>query len=281
MTSHTNLTLVTGGTGKTGRRVADRLRDLGHPVRIGSRRGEPPFDWNDSDTWADALRDVDAVYVAYYPDLAFPGAAETVGAFADAAVAAAASLLVLLSGRGEEGALAGEQAIRDAGAGWTIVRASWFMQNFSEHFLLDPVRDGVIALPAGGVAEPFIDVDDVADIAAAALTDPRHAGRLYEVTGPRLLTFADIAAELGRVTGREIHYLSVTADEYAAGAAASGVPAEEVAGLTDLFTRVLDGRNAQVTDGVQQALGRPARDFADYAASTAATGVWAAPDRVR
>jgi uncharacterized protein YbjT (DUF2867 family) len=157
---------------------------------------------------------------------------------------------------------------------WTVIRASWFAQNFSEHFLLQPVLDGVIALPAGDVAEPFIDVDDIADIAAAALTESGHAGQVYEVTGPRLLTFADVADELTRATGRRVSYLAVTPEEYAAAAVDVGVPAEEAGPLAELFSRVLDGRNGRLEDGVQRALGRPARDFADYAAAVAATGVW-------
>ncbi|WP_198042906.1 MULTISPECIES: NAD(P)H-binding protein [Actinoalloteichus] len=266
--------LVLGGTGKTGRRVAARLADLGLPVRIGSRSGRPSFDWADQATWPAALPDVAAVYIVYYPDLAFPGAAETVEAFANLAVRSGVRRLVLLSGRGEEGALRAEQAVRETGADWTIVRASWFDQNFSEHFLLDPVLSGEIALPASAVAEPFVDTEDVAAVAVAALTEEGHAARLYEVTGPRLLTFADAAAEIAAATGRDIRFVQVSPQEYAAAAATHGVPAEEVSALTELFTTVLDGRNAYLADGVRQALGREPVDFADYARRTAATGVW-------
>jgi uncharacterized protein YbjT (DUF2867 family) len=277
-TSQTNsngLVLVTGGTGKTGRRVAQKLEALGVPVRIGSRSGDPAFDWDDPSSWTSALEGVKAAYLVYYPDLALPGAAETVEAFAKQAIAQGVQHLVLLSGRGEAGARRGEQAVQNAGTDWTIVRASWFCQNFSEDFLLEPVLSGEIALPAGDVAEPFVDADDIADVAVAALTDRRHAGKLYEVTGPRLLSFADAAAEIGKASGRPVHYVPVTPDEYAAGAAEAGVPPDLVGALTDLFHEVLDGRNAYVTDGVQRALGRPARDFADYATTAARTGVWA------
>ena len=168
--------------------------------------------------------------------------------------------------------------MRAAGVESTVIRASWFAQNFSEHFLLEAVRDGVIALPAGDVAEPFIDVDDIADIAVAALTEDGHAGEVYEVTGPRLLTFADVAAELTLATGREIRYLAVSRRRSTRPLAVEqGVPADEVEALTELFDRVLDGRNAVLTDDVRRALGRPARDFADYAAAAAASGVWDVP----
>jgi uncharacterized protein YbjT (DUF2867 family) len=269
-----DLILVTGGTGKTGRRVADRLHRLDRTVRLGSRRADPPFDWDDRATWPGALDGVTKAYVSYYPDLTFPGAVDAIGEFARLAAAAGVHHLVLLSGRGEEEALRAEDVVCSAGVDWTIIRASWFAQNFSEHFLLQPVLDGVIALPAGDVAEPFVDVDDIADIAAAALTEPGHAGEVYEVTGPRLLTFADVADELTRATGRRVSYVSVTPEEYAAAAVDQGVPAEEAGPLAELFSRVLDGRNAHLADGVPRALGRPPRDFADYAAATAATGVW-------
>ena len=246
----------------------------GVPIRIGSRSGTPPFDWDDATTWEPVLQDVTAVFVVYYPDLAFPGAAETIRAFAAAAVASGARRLVLLSGRGEEEAEVSERAVQESGAEWTILRASWFAQNFSEHFLLEPVLGGVIALPAGDVAEPFVDVDDIADVAVAALTEDGHAGQLYELTGPRLLTFADAADEIAKATDRDIEYMSVSPAQYAAAAIQHGVPAEEAEPLAELFTRVLDGRNAHVTDGVRRALGREPRDFTDYARDTAATGVW-------
>lgn len=269
-------TLVLGGTGKTGRRVATRLP---HDVRIGSRSGQPPFDWTDDTTWAPAVNGVDAVYISYYPDVSFPDAAPRVTAFAKTAAAAGVTRLVLLSGRGEPDAEPAEQGVRDSGVEWTIVRCSWFMQNFSEHFLHAPVLEGVIALPAGDVAEPFLDVDDLADVAAEALTRPGHAGRVYELTGPRLLTFADVAAELGAATGREVRYLPVTPEEYAAAAAAAGVAAEEIEPLTDLFVRVLDGHNAHLSGDVERVLGRPARDFTDYAHAAAAAGAWSTGGR--
>jgi uncharacterized protein YbjT (DUF2867 family) len=275
----TPTTLVLGGTGKTGRRVAQRLTALDRPVRIGSRGGEPPFDWNDETTWAPVLDGVHAVYVAYYPDLAYPGAADIIGSFAELAVRHGVRRLVLLSGRGEAGARASEQALQAAGAEWTIVRASFFSQDFSEHFLLGPVIDGVIALPAGDVAEPFVDVEDIADVAVAALTDDRHVGQVYEVTGPRLLTFTEAAGEIARASGREVRYQPVSTEAYVAAAIDAGVPAEDAAPLADLLAGVLDGHNAYLTDGVRRALGRSPRDFADYARCAAASGVWGAEVR--
>ena len=270
----TRQTLVLGATGKTGRRVAERLTARGVPVRPGSRSGKPPFDWDDRATWTPALHGMGAAYVTYYPDLAIPGAAATVGDFANLAVKSGVQRLVLLSGRGEDEALRGEQAVRDSGADWTILRSTWFSQNFSEGLFVDQVVNGEVALPVATVQEPFVDADDIAEIAVAALTDDRHVGQLYELTGPRLLTFPEAIDEIARAAGREVRYKQVSPEQYASLLAEQNVPAEFVSLLNYLFTEVLDGRNAHLTDGVQRALGRPPRDFSEYAREAAATGIW-------
>ncbi|GGQ31902.1 uncharacterized protein YbjT (DUF2867 family) [Actinomadura coerulea] len=268
------LTLVLGGTGKTGRRVVERLEALDVPVRMGSRSASPPFEWEDESTWAPVLRNVENVYLSYYPDLAAPGAPGAIRAFTDAAVDAGVRRVVLLSGRGEPEARDCERIVQASGLAWTVVRASWFAQNFSEDYLLDPVRAGEVVLPAGEVPEPFVDADDIADVAVEALTRDGHAGEVYEVTGPRALTFAEAVAEIGRAAGREIAFVPVGADDYAAALREHGVPEEVVGLLTYLFTTVLDGRNARPADGVERALGRPPRDFSEFAREAAASGIW-------
>jgi uncharacterized protein YbjT (DUF2867 family) len=273
-TQETKPTLVLGGTGKTGRRVAERLATRGLPVRIGSRSGEPRFDWDDRSTWAPALQGVESVYVSYYPDLAVPGAVETVGSFAELAVRHGVPRLVLLSGRGEPEAEQAEEAVRDSGAELTVLRSTWFAQNFSEDYMLDYVLSGEVALPAGDTPEPFVDADDIADVAVAALTEDGHVGQLHELTGPRLLTFAEAVDEISKAAGHGIRYLPISIEEHAAAAAEQGLPGEVIELLSYLFSEVLDGRNAHLTDGVQRALGREPRDFADYARDAAATGVW-------
>ena len=267
-------TLVLGGTGKTGRRVAERLAARGLPVRIGSRFGEPPFDWEDRSTWAPALDGVGAAYISYYPDVAVPGAAETVGSFAELAVRTGVPRLVLLSGRGEPESERAEQAVRDAGAQLTIVRSTWFAQNFSEGAFLDLVLAGEVTLPAGDTPEPFVDIDDIADVAVAALTEEGHEGELYELTGPRLLTFEQAVDEIARAASREIRYVPVAMAEFESLLTDQEVPADVVWLLTYLFGEVLDGRNAHVVDGVQRALGRGPRDFSEFARDAAATGAW-------
>ena len=273
-TSANPLTLVTAGTGKTGRRVVERLGALGVPARIGSRSADFPFDWNDPRTWAPVLDGVTSVYIVYYPDLAVPGAAETIQSFVDLAVESGVRTLVLLSGRGEEEARRCEEIVQNSGVDWTVLRATWFSQNFSEGFMRDLVLGGTVALPAGEVREPFVDVEDIADIAVAALTEPGHDGQVYELTGPRLLSFADATKEISDATGREVAYAPISHEAFLSALEEQGVPPEYRGLLDYLFREVMDGRNSHLTDGVERALGRPPRDFRDFAREAAAAGTW-------
>ncbi len=267
-------TLVVGGHGKTGRRVAERLTALGRDVRAVSRSTTPAFDWNDPDTWPAALAGTRAAYVTYQPDIAFPGATDAIASFATVANAHGVERLVLLSGRGEPAAQACEEIVLASGIPTTIVRCSFFAQNFSEHFLRDAVVEGLIAFPAGAARESIVDADDIADVAVRALTEPGHEQRVYELTGPRLLSFTEMASILSDATGREIAYLPTTPDEYAAAAIDAGLPAAEASMLASLFEHIFDGHNESVTQGVADVLGRPATDFTVFAAAAAATGVW-------
>ena len=273
-TQSEGLTLVLGGTGKTGRRIVERLASRGVPTRVGSRASDPPFDWGDESTWGAALDGVTAAYISYAPDLAIPGATDAIHAFVERGVEQGVRRLVLLSGRGEEEAQQCELLIQRPEVEWTVVRASWFSQNFSEGEFLGMVLEGEITLPAGDVPEPFIDVDDIADVAVAALTGDGLAGQIYEVTGPRLLTFAEAVDENAQATGRAIRYVRIPAEAFAAGVAESGLPDDILWLLDYLFATVLDGRNAYLADGVRQALGREPRDFAEFARQAAAAGVW-------
>ena len=266
--------LILGGTGKTGRRLAERLTARGIPVRIGSRSGTPRFDWEAPASWAPALEGVSAVYISYYPDIAVPGAAEVIDAFTRLAMEHGVRRLVLLSGRGEHEAQRAEEMLKASGADWTILRCAWFSQNFSEGFLVEPLLAGEVALPVGPVGEPFVDVDDIADAAEAVLTEPGHVGQLYELTGPRLLSFADAVAEIAKATRRDIRFVRISHDEFTAAVASHELPSEIIWLLDELFSQVLDGRNESLTDGVQRVLGRAPKDFSDYATETAATGIW-------
>lgn len=267
--------LVIGATGKTGSRIAKSLQDKGVHVRRGSRRAAVPFDWDKPETWGPALVGVSAAYVSYFPDIAFPGAVDKVEAFTTLAKDAGVKKLVLLTGRGEHHAERAEEVVKKSGIAFTIVRAAWFAQNFSEGVLLGPVLSGVLPMPGGDILEPIADVDDIAEVAVAALTEDGHDGQLYEITGPRLMNFADMAAELSAAIGRPVQHLAISYEEFHAELARTN--GEEIAGIiTDIARETLDGRNAFLADGVERALGRPPRDFADYARDAARSGVWSA-----
>ena len=267
--------LVIGATGKTGSRVATKLEAKGLPVRRGARRSETPFDWEDAGTWAPVLSGVSKAYVTYFPDLAFPGAVEKLEAFTKVAAGSGLEHMVLLSGRGEHFASLGEEVVRNSGLGFTIVRAAWFAQNFSEGYLRDPILDGVLPMPGGDIAEPIIDIDDIADVVVAALTEKGHLGERYEVTGPRLMTFAEMAEVLSTTLGRSIQHVPITFEDFHANVAASGDTF-----VADVFTAIaretLDGRNAHTADGVERALGRKPRDFAEFAQTAQTAGAWSA-----
>jgi uncharacterized protein YbjT (DUF2867 family) len=272
------ITLVLGGSGKTGRRIVQRLKSRGVPTRVASRSSVPSFDWNKPEDWDAVLDGVASVYISYSPDLAIPGATDSIQQFVDKAVAHGVSRIVLLSGRGEEEAQACEKIVQAVDVEWTVVRASWFMQNFSEGEFLQLVLGGTIALPAADVPEPFIDVNDIADVAVAALTEPGHAYEIYEVTGPRLLTFTELAKEISAAAEREVQFVQIPAELFAQGIEESGIP-EDIAWLLNyLFETVLDGRNAYVGDGVQRALGREPADFSAFARRIADRGTWEAGD---
>lgn len=265
--------LVIGATGKTGSRVVSKLEAKGVAVRRGARKSETPFDWEDPATWAPVLSGVSKAYVTYFPDLAFPGAVEKLEAFTKVAADTGLEHIVLLSGRGEHFASMGEEVVRDSGLPFTIVRAAWFAQNFSEGYLRDPILSGVLPMPGGDIKEPIIDIDDIADVVVAALTEDGHIGERYEVTGPRLMTFAEMAEVLSTTLGRHIQHVPISFEDFHANVAASG--GDFVAEVfTQIARETLDGRNAQTADGVERALGRKPRDFAEFAQTAMAADAW-------
>lgn len=278
--TNTPLILVIAANGKTGSRVADRLEDQGINVRRGSRNATIPFDWNAPETWAPAMQGVTAAYVVYKPDLAVPQAAKDLEAFTKVATKCGVKKLVLLSGRGEPKSQQCEQIIQKSGLAWTIVRASWFDQNFSEGEFAGMVNAGQITLPNSDALEPFIDIDDIADVAVAALNDARHDGEMYEVTGPELLTYADVAHQLSQATGRPIGYTPITIDQFNQGLIEAGLPEDFAKLLRYLFELMATGGNAYVADGVQRALGRAPRSFSTYANNAATQGFWSTPEAV-
>lgn len=272
--NNSNQVLILGATGKTGSRIVRQLTARNIPIRLGSRSAEIPFDWDDESTWSSALKDIYAVYITYQPDLAIPGAAERIQKLVDLAVESDVKRLVLLSGRGEEEAQNCEAIVQKSGLEWTIARCSFFAQNFSEGIFMESVLAGEVVLPVGDIREPFVDVDDIADVVTVALTEDGHAGQLYELTGPELLTFAEVTAKISDATQRPIQFIQVPHEAYVQGLREANLP-EGVIWLIDyLFSTVMDGRNEYITYGIERALGRKPRDFATYAKNIASTGIW-------
>ncbi|HEY7043013.1 MAG TPA: NmrA family transcriptional regulator [Nocardioidaceae bacterium] len=271
--------LITGGTGKTGYRVAHRLTGLGHSVRAVTRHSDPPFDWHDDSTWDAAITGCTSAYVTFQPDLALPGADAIIGAFARRAVKLGCTRLVLLSGRGEDGAQRSEAALIAAGADWTILRSAFFFQNFTEAFWAEEIATGSLTMVESTVAEPFVDADDIADVAVATLLDPAHAGRIHELSGPRLITFEGVTNEISMVTGRSLEYQRLPVDDYVAALVSAGFTQEEATGLAYLFDQVLDGRNAHLETGVAEILGREPRDLTAFLNDTLTSRTPSSRDR--
>ena len=272
---NSNNILVIGGTGKTGRKVVVRLRNLGHNVRVGSRSASPAFDWDYPETWSEAMEGIDNVYITFQPDLAVPGALEAIEELTRKAKSLQVQKLVLLSGKGEREAELCEQVVMHSGLDYTIVRASWFNQNFSESFFLEPILEGFVALPQAEVKVPYVDTDDIADVVVAALLNEKHNGEVYQLTGLRALTFRDVIKEIADASGRNISFTPIALPAYTNVMKQQGVPSDVVWLIEYLFSEVLGNPdNAEITDDIEKVLGRKPKDFSEYVQETVATGIW-------
>jgi uncharacterized protein YbjT (DUF2867 family) len=271
--------LITGGTGTTGRRIASRLAAAGQSVRTASRTsGDFSFDLGDPTTWTAALDNTTAAYVME-PDLRAAGA-ERIPRFVAEAVDAGVRRIVLLSAHGVGEAddshplKDAEQAVRDSGADWTILRPGWFSQNFSEGFWRPAILDGTLTLSTGDGRTAFVDAEDIAEVAASALTDDRHSGETYALTGPRAISFGEATAIIAKATGRTVRHVDVDPEAAIAQQVAAGAPPEVARLLVGLLVAIRDGHGDEVSDGVVRALGREPGSFEDFAAHAAASGAW-------
>jgi uncharacterized protein YbjT (DUF2867 family) len=264
--------LVLGATGTTGRRVARRLREAGFPVRAASRHGEVRFDWSDADTWTQALAGAAAIY------LMAPHELPVDPSFVERAAEQEVRHIVLLSSRGievmgDQRLMAAERTVRDCGADWTIIRPDWFNQNFDEGFFRPAVLAGELALPLGDVRQAFVDADDIAAVAVAALTEGGHAGQSYEVTGPRAMSFAEAVGAISQAAGRPLRFRG-TEDDYLAAQSSLGAPAEQTRLEIEAFAALRSRGEANPTNVVRQMTGREPKDFETYAAEAASRGAW-------
>jgi uncharacterized protein YbjT (DUF2867 family) len=269
-----NTILVLGSTGKTGKRVAQRLQNLQRPLRLGSRNGQPSFNWDDPSNWQEVLAGIESVYITFQPDLAVPQAVERIKLFKEIAKASNVKKLVLLSGRGEKEAKACEQIIIQSGLDWTIIRASWFMQNFSENFLLDSILSNEVVLPTIKSQEPFVDADDIADVAVAVLTNKKHSHTIYELTGSELLSFEFATSQIATRLNKPIAYTEISITDYVATLKSYQLPDDYIWLIHYLFTEVLDGRNESVSNDIENILGRKPTTFKEYVSKTSKTGIW-------
>lgn len=273
--------LVTGATGKSGRRVVSQLRAKGLAVRAAARNGEHIFDWTDSGTWDAALEGVRSIYIVQLDGT------KLVRPFIERAVQHGVQRIVLASGRGIdnpdyakdssgifEGIVDSEAAVRESGLEWTISRPGWFAQNFSEGFFADAILAGELRLPAGDGAASFVDAEDIAAVVVAALTEDRHAGQIYELSGPRAVTLTEAVATISEATGREIRYVPLSVEGYVAELVQQGLPPADAEAFADVIEPLREGTDEYVSDGVQRALGRPPRTFAEFAKSTADGSGW-------
>jgi uncharacterized protein YbjT (DUF2867 family) len=264
--------LVLGATGTTGRRVTERLRATGVEVRAASRHGEQRFDWSDASTWEPAVAGVARMY------LMAPHELPVDPAFVGSAVDHGVRHIVLLSSggieaMGDERLMAAERTVRESGAEWTIVRPDWFNQNFDEGFFQPAVVAGELALPRGDHRQAFVDADDIAAVAAAALTEDGHGGRSYEIKGPQALSFPEALGIIGRACGRSIRYRG-SAEDYRAAQSGFGFPDEQIEQEIASFAALREQGDAEPNDVVRQVTGREPRDFETYAAEAAASGAW-------
>jgi uncharacterized protein YbjT (DUF2867 family) len=269
--------LIIGGTGKTGRKVVDSLRLLNQNVKVSSRSSIPSFDWNRADTWENALVGVDKMYITYQPDLAVPGALQSIKELVRLAKKNNVKKVVLLSGKGEREAELCEQAVISSGMDYTIVRASWFNQNFSESFFLEPIQQGVVALPQANVQVPYVDTGDIADVVVEALLHEEHNGNIYQLTGPTTLSFKEAIQEIAKATERNISFVPISIETYVAAMKEQGIPADFVWLVEYLFTEVLGNPMvSEITNDIQKVLKRKPKSFSEYVIETAKTGVWSA-----
>lgn len=270
--------LVLGATGKTGRKVVEDLEQRGYPVRKGSRSENPSFDWHNPENWPELLQGIHSIYVTYQPDLAVPGASDAIRHLMDVAIKKNVKKVVILSGKGEVEAQKCEQIVANSGLDYTLVRASWFMQNFSESFLLDPIIAGEIALPQANAKVPYVHTSDIAEVVVQSLVDDSHNGKTYELTGPQAMTFSEVIAKIATATGRDLQFIPISLEEYAQGMKAAGIPDDYAWLINYLFREVLGSKGSDlISTDIEKVLGKDPRSFEQYIEETLMQGVWQNP----
>lgn len=283
--------LVVGAGGNLGGATVRALRHRGIPVRAGVRAPEPTdpepgveaveLDLSRPETFGPAVDGARGLFLLRPPPVARVG--PTLNALTDAAVRAGVEHIVFSSVAGADTNRVVphhrvETHLRDHAPSWTVLRPGFFAQNLADAYRRDIVEDDRIHLPAGLGRVAFIDTRDIGDVAACVFDDPgRHRGRGYTLTGPRAVTFVDVAAILTRVLGRTIGYQQATVLGYARHLRGQHLPLAQVAVQTVLHTGLRRGDAERVDPTLGRLLGRPARSVEQYVDEHAAT--WMRPPR--
>lgn len=267
--------LLTGGTGKTGRRTAHRLAADGHNVLLASRSGRGSghlpgvrFDWGDPGTFDAALANRDAVYLVAPTDV--PTSLRAMQPLIDRAIAHGIRRFVLLSASSlpKGGPMMGavHAYLEDRAPEWAVLRPTWFMQNFSEQQHLATIRDeGVIYSATGDGRVPFIDAENIAAVAAEALTRTIAFNRDLILTGPRSLSYGDVAQIIGAAIGRHVRHINLGETRLAKRFEAGGMDPGYAAILAAMDTRIAAGAEDRLSSDVERATGEAQADFVDFA----------------
>lgn len=268
--------LLTGGTGKTGRRIAAGLAAQGIKPRIASRdvKAAGPhavhFDWADAATHGPALDGVDAAYLV--APAGVPDPLHAMVPFLHAALEAGVRRYVLLSAsslaEGEPMMGQVHAFLRGTAPEWVVLRPTWFMQSFSEQQHLPTIRDeGAIYTAAGDGRVPFIHADDIAAVGVAALLGKVAGDGDHVLTGPRALSYGDAASIIAAAAGRPVRHQRLSEDALAKRLAGHGLPPPYAAALAAMDTAVAHGSEDRITDAVQVITGRTPISFEAFAAS--------------
>lgn len=266
--------LVTGGTGKTGARLVQRLIEEGHKVRVASRSGSAPqgaeglaFDWNSGVNDAAAIEGIDGVYLVAPVGVADVHTPMT--RLVDAALERGVKRFVLLSASSvEEGgpAMGSVHAyLKGKAPEWAVLRPSWFMQNFSVGQHLPTIReeDAIYsATDEGRIA--FINSDDIAEVGLRALLDNVPQNRDLIITGPKALTYGEAGDMIGAARGKAVHHIKLTTAQLAHRWEEFGLEPQYTQILAAMDEAIANGAENRTTDLVELVTGRPPKSLEQF-----------------
>ena len=277
--------LVTGATGTIGSSTVKALKAKGARFKVAVRSPEKArdlgvetvaFDWDKPETFGPALQGVEKLFMLTPTT---DKQDEHAKSLVDAAKKAGVKHIVKLSVIGADNEpgimfgrahLAGEKAIKASGIAWTMLRPTFFSENFITFYGVDPKKDSTVYLPHGQGKTVWVDPRDVGEVAAAVLTTPGHEGKTYELTGPEALDNHQVLAIFSQALGHKYNYVDVPEAAAIKGMTDMGMPKAMVDGMMELNNIIKQGWAAAPGNGVKEVLGRPARTVKDFATDYAA-----------